>query len=85
VIYAEATEALRRLVEQTGIPAGETMAGRAASITIPVEPRRDRRGLAHSPQPAGARRRPGDRHRHALQRFHHRFQDAFQHPGRALH
>jgi 3D-(3,5/4)-trihydroxycyclohexane-1,2-dione acylhydrolase (decyclizing) len=30
VIYAEATEALRRLVEQTGIPAGETMAGKGS-------------------------------------------------------
>ncbi|MDQ2998251.1 MAG: 3D-(3,5/4)-trihydroxycyclohexane-1,2-dione acylhydrolase (decyclizing), partial [Chloroflexota bacterium] len=30
VIYAEATETLRRLVEQTGIPAGETMAGKGS-------------------------------------------------------
>ena len=30
VIYAEATEALRRLAEQTGIPAGETMAGKGS-------------------------------------------------------
>jgi 3D-(3,5/4)-trihydroxycyclohexane-1,2-dione acylhydrolase (decyclizing) len=30
VIYAEATEALRRFVEQTGIPIGETMAGKGS-------------------------------------------------------
>jgi 3D-(3,5/4)-trihydroxycyclohexane-1,2-dione acylhydrolase (decyclizing) len=30
VIYAEATEALRRLAEQTGIPSGETMAGKGS-------------------------------------------------------
>ena len=30
VIYAEATETLRRLVDQTGIPAGETMAGKGS-------------------------------------------------------
>jgi 3D-(3,5/4)-trihydroxycyclohexane-1,2-dione acylhydrolase (decyclizing) len=30
VIYAEATAALRRLAEQTGIPAGETMAGKGS-------------------------------------------------------
>lgn len=30
VIYAEATETLRRLVEQTGIPVGETMAGKGS-------------------------------------------------------
>ncbi|MBK9715291.1 MAG: 3D-(3,5/4)-trihydroxycyclohexane-1,2-dione acylhydrolase (decyclizing) [Kouleothrix sp.] len=30
VIYAEATEALRRLVEATGIPVGETMAGKGS-------------------------------------------------------
>ncbi|MEP6635683.1 MAG: 3D-(3,5/4)-trihydroxycyclohexane-1,2-dione acylhydrolase (decyclizing) [Acidobacteriota bacterium] len=30
VIYSEACEALRRLVEQTGIPVGETMAGKGA-------------------------------------------------------
>jgi 3D-(3,5/4)-trihydroxycyclohexane-1,2-dione acylhydrolase (decyclizing) len=30
VIYSEATEALRRFVEQTGIPAGETMAGKGS-------------------------------------------------------
>jgi 3D-(3,5/4)-trihydroxycyclohexane-1,2-dione acylhydrolase (decyclizing) len=30
VIYAEATETLRTLVEQTGIPAGETMAGKGS-------------------------------------------------------
>jgi 3D-(3,5/4)-trihydroxycyclohexane-1,2-dione acylhydrolase (decyclizing) len=30
VIYAEATEALRRFVEATGIPAGETMAGKGS-------------------------------------------------------
>lgn len=30
VIYSEATEALRRMVEQTGIPVGETMAGKGS-------------------------------------------------------
>ena len=30
VIYAEATETLRRFVEQTGIPVGETMAGKGS-------------------------------------------------------
>ncbi|MBA3871454.1 MAG: 3D-(3,5/4)-trihydroxycyclohexane-1,2-dione acylhydrolase (decyclizing) [Anaerolineae bacterium] len=30
VIYSEATEALRRFVEQTGIPVGETMAGKGS-------------------------------------------------------
>jgi 3D-(3,5/4)-trihydroxycyclohexane-1,2-dione acylhydrolase (decyclizing) len=30
VIYSEATDALRRLVEATGIPAGETMAGKGS-------------------------------------------------------
>jgi 3D-(3,5/4)-trihydroxycyclohexane-1,2-dione acylhydrolase (decyclizing) len=30
VIYAEATETLRTLIEQTGIPAGETMAGKGS-------------------------------------------------------
>jgi 3D-(3,5/4)-trihydroxycyclohexane-1,2-dione acylhydrolase (decyclizing) len=30
VIYAEATEALRRFVDQTGIPVGETMAGKGS-------------------------------------------------------
>src|SRR3712207_1188041 len=30
VIYSEATEALRRLVEQTGIPVGETQAGKGS-------------------------------------------------------
>jgi len=30
VIYSEATEALRQFVEQTGIPAGETMAGKGS-------------------------------------------------------
>ncbi|MFO7170808.1 MAG: 3D-(3,5/4)-trihydroxycyclohexane-1,2-dione acylhydrolase (decyclizing) [Chloroflexota bacterium] len=30
VIYSEATEALRRLVDQTGIPVGETMAGKGS-------------------------------------------------------
>src|SRR5207253_5121438 len=30
VIYAEATDALKRFVEQTGIPVGETMAGKGS-------------------------------------------------------
>jgi 3D-(3,5/4)-trihydroxycyclohexane-1,2-dione acylhydrolase (decyclizing) len=33
VIYAEATEALRRLVEQTGIPVAETQAGRGSLLS----------------------------------------------------
>ena len=86
VIYSEATEALRQFVDVTGIPVGETMAGKgslrwdhplnlgAVGVTGTFAANR-----------IAQRRRPGDRHRHALQRLHHRVQDGVAEPCRPLH
>ena len=80
VIYAEATEALRRLAEQTGIPVGETRPARAPSpYDHPVNLGAIGATGTWPPTP-GARCRPGDRHRHTLQRLHHRLQDRLPAP-----
>ena len=86
VIYADATETLREFVDATGIPVGETMAGKGSlRWDHPAEPGRDRRHRHAGSQPHRQGRRPGDRHRHPLQRLHHRLQDRLAEPGRALH
>ena len=55
----------------TGIPVCETQAGRGAlRLRPPAQPRRRRRDGHGGGQPAGARGRPRDRRRHALERLH---------------
>ena len=55
VIYSEATDALRRLCEQTGIPVGETQAGKGSlPYDHPLVARRDRRDRHVRRQPVAA-------------------------------
>ena len=72
VIYSRATDELRAFAEATGVPVGETQAGKGS---LPVGPPagggRDRRHRHHGRQRPGARGRPGHRRRHPLQRLHH--------------
>ena len=85
VIYAEATAALRAFADATGIPVAETQAGRGALPSdAPARARRDRRDRHAGRQPAGARGRPRDRRRHALERLHDRVEVGLPGPGRAL-
>ncbi len=86
VIYAEATDALRAFVDATGIPVGETMAGKG-SLTMgsPAQFGRNRGDGHLCRQPHGQGRGSGHRHRHPLQRLHHGVQDGVAAPGCALH
>ena len=55
VIYSEATDALRGLVEATGIPVGETQAGKGSlPYDHPARARRDRRHRARRPRTRSA-------------------------------
>ena len=79
VIYSEATDALRRFVDATGIAVGETQAGKGAlPDPHPLCARRRRRHRHARRQSAGARRRPRDRHRLALSDFTTASKTAFQ-------
>ena len=70
----------------TGIPVGETMAGKGS---LPYDHPLSLGAIGVTGtlarQPRRARRRPGDRHRHALQRLHDRLEDRLPEPRRALH
>ena len=85
VIYSEATEALAAFVEQTGIPVAETQAGKGAlPLRPPAGGGRDRLDRHDRGQRAGRRGRRGHRHRHPLQRFHHRIAHRVRLPRRQL-
>ena len=88
---AEASSIRRRprrcaaLAEATGIPVGETQAGKGAlRLRRPVGPGRDRRHGHARRERHGARGRPRDRRRHALLGLHDRVQDRVPGSGRAL-
>ena len=71
VLMSEASQALGEFVTKTGIPVAETQAGKGVARVGPCADRgRDGRDGHAGGEPAGARGRPGDRHRHALLRFH---------------
>ena len=85
VVYSEATDALRRLCEQTGIPVGETQAGKGSlPYDHPSCARRDRRDrhVRGQPDRRGGRHRARDRD--ALRRLHDRFEDRLPEPRRPL-
>ena len=76
VIYSQATEALRAFAEATGVPVAETQAGKGSlPYDHPQSRRCDRRDRHDRRQHAGQRSRRRDRHRHPLQRLHHRLAD----------
>jgi 3D-(3,5/4)-trihydroxycyclohexane-1,2-dione acylhydrolase (decyclizing) len=80
VIYSEATAALRAFVDATGIPVGETQAGRGALISDhPLS-----LGAIGGRQRAGPRSRRGHRDRDAVERLHHGIEVGVPGPGRAL-
>ena len=82
VIYSEATDALRAFCEATGIPVGETQAGKGSlPLRPPLVPRRDRRDRDVRREPDRGRGRPRDRHRHPLERLHDGVQDGVPQPG----
>jgi len=74
VIYADANSALRQLVEMTGIPVGETQAGKGS---LPHDHPSNLGAVGATrtlaAKPPGARGRCRDRDRHPLDRFHDRF------------
>ena len=76
-IYSEATEALGRFVDATGIPVAETQAGKGA---LPEPHPLALGGIGATGtqrrEPAGARCRPRHRRRHAPVRFHDGIEDA---------
>ena len=85
VIYSEATDALRRFAEATGIPVADTQAGKGAlPLGPPARRRRRRLDRLTGRQRAGPRRRRGHRRRHPLQRLHHRVADRVPEPRRAV-
>ncbi len=68
VIYSGATDALRDLVEATGIPVGETMAGKGSlPYDHPQARRRHRRDRHDRGECDRPRCRPGHRHRDPLE------------------
>ena len=77
--------ALRAFVEQTGIPVGETQAGKGSLRTTPAELGAVGATGTFAANRMAARCRPGDRHRHALDRLHHGLEDRLPESGRALH
>ena len=85
VIYSEATDALRALCDATGIPVGETQAGKGSlpydhpSCLGAIGATRNVRGQSHRRR---CRRRRRDRD--ALQRLHHRVEDRVPQSRRAL-
>ena len=83
VLYCEATEALRAFVEATGIPVGETQAGKGS---LPFDDPLALGAIGTTGTPGanidGPRGRPRDRHRHPLLGFHHRLQDRLPGPRR---
>ena len=85
VIYSEASAALRRFAEATGIaglrhPGGQGRPG----LGSPVRRRRRRRHRLPGRQRAGPRGRRRPRHRHPVQRLHHRLAHRLPAPGRAV-
>ena len=84
-IYSEATEALRRFAERTGIPVAETQAGKGShALRSSARPRgRGRHGYLRR-QPRGPRGRPRHRGRHPVERLHHGLEDRLPEPERAL-
>ena len=85
VIYSEATEALRRFAEATGIPVADTQAGKGG---IRWDHPQAVGGVGSTGSPVAnalaRRRRPGDRGRHPVQRLHHRVADRVPEPGGAV-
>ena len=71
MLMSEASQALSDFVAKTGIPVAETQAGKGvACVGSCAGGGRDRRDGHAGGEPAGERGRSGDRHRHALLRFH---------------
>jgi 3D-(3,5/4)-trihydroxycyclohexane-1,2-dione acylhydrolase (decyclizing) len=86
VIYAEATAALKALVEATGIPVGETMAGKGSldyDHPLNLGAIGATGTLAANRVALGGRR--GHRYWHPLQRLYHCIQDAVPEPGCSLY
>ena len=85
VIYSDATDALAAFCEQTGIPVGQSQAGKGvAALRPPAVRRRHRLDRHHRGQRAGHRGRRRHRNRHPLQRFHQRVADRVQQPRRPV-
>ena len=76
VLYAEASDALRRFADTTGIPVSDTQAGKGA---VPWDHPMAVGGVGATGTPVanalGPRRRRRDRRRHPIQRLHHRLPD----------
>ena len=85
VIYSEATDALRRLCEQTGIPVGETQAGKG-SLPYDHPSALGAIGVTgtFAANRVAARGRPRDRGRHPLERLHDRLEDGLPRSRRAV-
>ena len=85
VIYSEATEELRALRRGHRHP-GRRHPGRQGRDPLgpPAGRRRRRVHRLAGRQRAGPRGRRGDRHRHPVQRLHHRLADRVPEPGRAV-
>ena len=87
MIYSEATDALARFAEATGIAGrSKRMAGKGA-LPFDHPQALGAIGVTGTPgaEPARPRRRPGDRRRLAAERLHHRVEDRVPAPGRAVH
>ena len=85
VTYAEANEELRAFVEATGIPIGETQAGKGfAGLRPPAEHRGDRGDRNDGGERDRRRRRRHRRNRHPLLGFHHGLANGVPAPGREV-